>query len=180
MWRDCELELARYAKACAFEFLHNRPLAKQDQIRSLHSRKERYKFWEDLTVKLEDESYPNNKILHLGDEEFHSAFRALLLYKDIQHNTYRKWKRGEYPDHAVTRNLAPAKRSWVREDYERIWEFFGIPEAPWYSQWNWEEEPNDQLIFYTPDRIPQALKEAKRKEEKPIPTYYNKANDYTN
>lgn len=178
MWRDCELQLARYAKACAFEYLYNRPLAVNNEAKSLTSRKARFSFWNDLIEKLEDEGYPDTKIEHLGDEEFHSAFRALLLFKDIQYATFRAWKQNEYPDHAAVRNLPPAKRSWVRSDYEKIWEFFGQPEAPWYGQWGWDEEPDDQRVFYSSDRIPQALKEAKRKKEKPIPTYYKKAKDY--
>ena len=179
MWRGCELELAKYAQTFAHEFLYNRPLAKNDEAASLLSRKERYAFWNSLVEKLEDEGFPSNKITHLGDESFHSAFRSLLLYKDIQYNTFRKWKHGEYPDHVVTRDLLPAKRSWKSIDYERIWKYFGMPEAPWYGQWGWSEEPTDKLVFYTDDKVPQAAKEIQRKKDRPIPTYYKKAKDYT-
>lgn len=121
-----------------------------------------------MIEELIDKNMPDTPPSLVGEEDFHSAFRALLLYKDLQSATYRKWKQGGYPDHAVTRNLPPKKSSWKRDYYIAVWEFFGRPEFLWYGQWGWAEEPDDMKIFYTEDRIPQMQKELERKKKKPF------------
>ncbi len=174
MWRGHELQLARYTLAHAEEYYRNRPLPNLGRAESLLKRRTRYQFWRDLVMKLEDEEAPDATPALIGDKEFHSAFRALLKYKECQYLTYSKWKRNEYPDHATTRNLLSNKRSWRRENYEAIWSFFGRPDPVYYNQWGWEEEPDDMRVFYREDRIPQMLREVKRKIEKPVPAYLRK------
>jgi hypothetical protein len=175
MWRGHELQLAKYAEACALEFYKNRPLPKTDQVTSFEKRRARYHLWRDMIVELEEQGAPDTKPILMGDEEFHSAFRALLLYKECQAITFKKWKKGDYPDHASTRVLLPQKRAWKREHYEAIWAAFGRPDPIWYAQWEWGEEPNDMRVFYNEDRVPQMLREKKRKIEKPYAPFYDKA-----
>jgi hypothetical protein len=171
MWRGHELQLAKYALAHAYEFYKNRDLPKQDPAESHKKRRERWQFWRDFVTELEDQDAPDTKPALIGDEEFHSAFRALLKYKECQAITHRKWTRGEYPDHASHRNLLRAKRSWKRENYEAIWNYFGRPEPVFYGQWGWDEEPDDMKVFYREDRIPQMERERIRKIEKPLPGF---------
>lgn len=171
MWRGHELQLARYALAHAYEHYKNRPLPKENPADAHVKRRGRWQFWRDFISELEDRGAPDTKPNLLGDAEFHSGFRALLKYKECQRITFNKWKNGEYPDHACTRNLMPLKKSWRRANFENIWEFFGRPEPVWYGQWGWEEEPDDRLVFYTEDRIPQFIKEEQRRKERPLPRY---------
>lgn len=168
LWKGHELQLSRFALACSKELLLNRDLPKSGAAESLKKRKARVVNWQDFIEQMELRGCSDTLPLLIGDEDFHSAFRALLLYKDIQAETFRKWKRGGYPDHAVTRTLPPAKRAWKREFYENIWEFFGRPDPDWYGQWGWTEEPTDMLVFYTEDKIPQMQKEKQRKKDKPM------------
>lgn len=171
LWIRHELQLARFLKELAEERLLNRPLSR-DAAASLTGRKERYSQLIALIEWMEATGFPDRKPALVGDEEFHSGFRALLLLKDIQNETFNKWKHGEYPDHICTRSLLPKKASWKRIDYEKIWEFYGRPESPWYSQWNWIEEPDDTLFFYNADRKSQMVKEIARKLEKPFLPFY--------
>jgi len=171
MWRGYELQLVRYTLALAYEFYKNRPLPQSSPAEAHTKRRERWQFWRDFAFELEEAGASDEAPPLVGDEEFHSAFRALLKYKECQLLTFKKWKRGEYPDHACTRNLLPAKRSWKRDHYEAIWEFFGRPEPEWYGQWGWEEEPDDMRVFYREDRIPQAKREQRRKIDRPLPSY---------
>lgn len=170
-WRNYEVQLAYFGLALAEESI-KRPLSKGDEANSLSIRRNDVYKWETIIDKLEELEFPNDKPSLIGDEEFHSAFRSLLLFKGCQVATFKKWKRGEYIDHISTRNLLPKKTSWRRDDYMRIWEFFGMPDSEWYSQFGWTEVPNDLLYFYKEDRIPFMLKELERKKKKPVPPYF--------
>jgi hypothetical protein len=165
MWKGCELQLARFGFAMADEFYKR---AASKDIETFNKAKDRRTVMENLIAEMEARDFPDETPSLVGDEGFHSAFRALLLYKDIQATTYRKWKQGEYPDHAVTRNLLPRKSSWKRASYIAVWDFFGRPDPVWYGQFGWTEDPDDMRVFYTEDRIPQMQKEAQRKKEKPM------------
>lgn len=173
MWKGCELQLARFGHALATEFLY-RPLQGADKATRLSLRKVRLRLWTSLIEEMEDRDFPDSPPSLVGQEDFHSAFRALLLYKDIQNVTYKNWKKGLYPDHAVTRLLLPKKSSWKRDHYIAIWEYFGQPEPEWYGQWGWEEEPDDMKVFYSEDRIPQMEKEKQRKKDKPFLPFLRK------
>ena len=169
-WTGYEFELAKYGFALAQEYLQ-RPISSNNPIESLNKKKVRYQQWKQLIEFMEDQGWEAIKPSLLGDETFHSGFRSFLLYKDIQAETYKKWKKGEYPNHIVTRNLLPKKSSWVRQNYINIWEFFGQPEPNHYGQFGWEEEPDDLKIFYSEDKMPQIKKEIQRKVDKPMVSY---------
>lgn len=169
-WKGHELQLARYGLALAREFF-DRGVAHSIAVDSFNKRKKRLQDWTSLVEYMEDEQWADTTPPMVGDAEFHSGMRAFLLYKDAQAETYKKWKAGEYPDHAVTRNLLPKKSSWKRDDYIRIWEFFGRPDGKWYTQWNWEEEPDDMRFFYLEDKRPQMSKEIERKELRPVVSF---------
>lgn len=169
LWKGHELQLAKYGLAFAKEYLVNRNVPSAE---SLEKRKTRYRMWQGLIEEMERLEFEDTLPSLIGDEEFHSAFRSLLMYKECQQLTFKKWKRGEYGDHASTRYLLPRKSSWKRAYYETIWEFFGKPEPVWYGQWGWTEEPDDMKVFYTEDRIPQMLKEIKGRKENP--TFFGK------
>lgn len=111
----------------------------------------------------------------LNDEEFHSGMRAHLKYKEIQSITFKNWQKGMYSSHPFSRTLLPKRKSWRREDYIHLWEIFGRPEPVWYNQWNWAEEPDDLKMFFSEDRVPQMLKEIRRKELYPITGYLDVA-----
>lgn len=174
-WVGHELQLARLGQAFAAEFVY-RPLKGADQAERLTQRKKRLGFWTAMIEMMEDNNFPDHLPLLIGQEDFHSAFRALLLYKDVQNVTYRSWKKGLYPDHACTRLLLPRKSSWKRNDYIAIWDYFGQPEPSWYGQWGWTEEPNDLLAFYTDDRMSQVEKEKQRKKDRPFLPFMKKKN----
>lgn len=165
-WKGHELALAKLLYAITDEYV-KRPLGAKNPAEALTSRKKRRQQARDLVEYLEDHDWPEDNPSLVGEEEFHSAFRAFLLYKDIQNVTFTQWKRGKYPDHAVTRQLLPRKASWKRETYEAIWEYFGRPEPRWYGSFGWTEEPNDLLVYYTHDRVGQIKKEIQRKIDKP-------------
>ena len=167
MWVGHELQLARYTLCMAEEFLKHRKLPFASKVESLESRKRRVLTWRGLVEQMEDRSFPDDPPVLVGDEEFHSAFRAWLLFKECQELTFKQWKHGKYPDHACHRNNLPKKASWKREHYCALWDYFGRPEPVWYAQWGWEEAPDDMRVFYTEDRVPQMLKEKRRKEERP-------------
>jgi len=116
---------------------------------------------------MEDQRWDCTLPSFVGNEDFHSGFRAFLLFKDIQTQTYKKWRSGGYPEHLVTRNLPPRKSSWKRQDYLNLWEFFGQPDPAWYGQFGWEEEPDDLKVFYSEDKVPQMAKEIQRKVDRP-------------
>lgn len=166
-WRNHELELARYALTFSEELL-TRPLQKVRGAESFAYRKGLVTMWTDIINYLEEMEFPGDKPPFIGDEEFHSGFRAFLLLKGCQIATFRGWKKGIYPDHVVTRNLPPKKRSWKREDYHRIWEVFGRPESFHFGSFGWSEEPDDCKYFYTPDREPHMIKEIQRKIKTPV------------
>lgn len=172
MWRGCELQLAKYALTLANERLYQRPLSLAAAADSLVSRRTAVAKWQGLIKEFEDRDYPDNVPVLLGDEEFHSAFRALLLYKDCQATTFERYKAGFYPPHAVIRNLLPKKASWKREDFENIWEYFGRPDPTWYGQWGWEEEPDPDRVFYSTDRVPYIEYRKRRKKEQPHPPFF--------
>ena len=165
-WTNHELSLAYYAKALAAERII-RPLPSDNQVQSLNNRKKEHRVWQDICEFLEDKEYPPDNPALVSDEEFHSGFRSLLLYKGIQDETFKAWKRGDYLDHACTKALLPRKSSWITADYERIWEFFGQPRTSWYEQLGWTDEPTDKLYFYTENRVPHMKKELQRKKDKP-------------
>ena len=171
MWKEHELQLARFALVLAEEHLYNRDLPNANKTEVLANRQKRRDIWTGLIEEMEARNCPDTKPALIGDEEFHSAFRALLLYKDIQATTYKKWKKGQYPDNKITRGLLPKKSSWKRTDYERIWDAFGRPDPQWYIQWGWKEEPDDMKVFYSEDRIPQMEKEKQRKKERPVVSF---------
>lgn len=164
-WMGHELALAKFMLALANEGLH-RPLG-PDKAFSLFLRKKRLRETIALVEYMESLGWPDTKPLFIGDEEFHSGTRAFLLYKEMQDITFRMWKRGQYPVHAITRNLLPRKSSWYRQTYITLWEFFGRPEPVHYRKFGWTEEPNDMLMFYTPDRISFMAKQMERKRAKP-------------
>jgi hypothetical protein len=165
-WKGYELALAEFMLAITEEIL-TRPFAKSNAAESLLLRKARRQRTRDLVEFMEDNGWDNSRPPLIGDPDFHSAFRSFLLYKDVQHTTFKNWKSGKYPDHAVTRALLPRKASWKRPTYEAIWEFFGRPASNWYGQFGWVEEPNDLLVFYSEDRIGQITKEIQRKIDRP-------------
>jgi hypothetical protein len=165
MWKNHELALAQYGLAFAKEWL-----ARAGRVgpEILAGRRTRVAQWSGLVDELGERNFPVNPMPLLGDEEFHSAFRALLLYKDLQEQTFTRWKRGVYPDHASTRGLLTKKSSWKREDYERIWEFFGLPDhSEWYGGQGWTEDPDPDRVFYTTDRVPYMVRRKKVMAEKP-------------
>lgn len=167
LWIGHELQLGRFGLALAKEFLVRSTAVTGDKAAALTRRKLRYQTWVSMVEHMEELDFPDEPPSLLGDEEFHSAFRAWLLYKDAQSTTYRAWKRGEYPDHVSTRSLLPRKSSWKRDHYIAIWDFFGRPDGAWYSKLGWTEEPDDMRVFYSEDRIPQAQKEKQRKKDRP-------------
>lgn len=166
-WAGHELQLSRFGLALATEFLHRALAVKGNKAEVLATRKKRFMLWRTMVEQIEDLDFPDEKPSLIGQEDFHSAFRAWLLYKDMQKETFQKWKRGEYPKHLVTNFLLPKKSSWKSVHYEAIWEYFGKPEGVWYSKLGWAETPDDMSVFYTEDRIPQAEKEKQRKKERP-------------
>lgn len=166
-WKGHELQLAKYGQALVTEYFNKIPKEDTD-AENFQRRKERLKKWNLLVEYMEDLEWEDSKPILIGDESFHSGFRAFLLYKDIQLVTFRNWKHGLLPQHAVTRNLLPKKSSWKREDYINIWEIFGRPEPSWYGQWGWTEEPDDMKFFYSEDKRPQMEKEIERKIERPV------------
>lgn len=166
-WEGHEISLVRYATALSKEVIRRHT----GDAFSLQKLKERLRMWLHIRERLEDAGWPETTPELLGDEEFHSAFRAYLLYKGCQIETYKIWKSGGYPDHISTRNLLPRKTSWKRSDYERIWEFFGRPESRWYGELGWTEEPDDMKMFLSEDKRPQIEKELQRKIEKPMVGY---------
>lgn len=175
MWSGHELQLGRYALAIANEFLSNRPLPSAAiAAKSLAGRRKRYHAWLSAVEFMEENNFPDTLPSLIGDEKFHSGFRSLLLFKDIQAQTFYKWKRGEYPDHACIRGLLPRKASWRRDQYFRVWAYFGMPDSKWYGQFDWKEEPNDRLFFYSEDRISQMDKEIERKKLKPFAPFYKR------
>lgn len=165
MWKGRELNLVKYGQALAREFLR-RPLSKYNPDGSLLARRNRLAKFNALYKEFEARGFVDQPMPLLGDEEFHSAFRALLLYKDLQAETFKKFKKGEYPDHLTTRHL-PRKASWKPAQYEAIWEFFGKPPHGWYGQWGWTEEPNPDLVFYDTSREPYIVYRKRRKKEAP-------------
>lgn len=172
MWLNHDRHLVDYTIALCKEYL-GRPLPKQYPSEALKKRRARLAKWRSLGKKLESLNFPLDPMPLIGDEDFHSAFRALLLRKDIEVETFRKFKRGEYPDHLCTRALLPKKSSWKRKDYEGIWEFFGQPDAQWYGKFGWTEEPNPDLVFYTTDRIPYIIRRKRIKATKPNQPWFN-------
>lgn len=169
-WEGHEMSLVQYGMALTKEMIR-RHTGGADTLQKL---KERLRMWLHIQERLEDAEWPDTPPELLGDEEFHSAFRAYLLYKGCQIETYKIWKSGGYPDHISTRNLLPRKTSWKRSDYERIWEFFGQPKSYWYGTLGWSEEPNDLLMFLSEDKRPQIKKEIQRKIDKPMVGYLMK------
>jgi hypothetical protein len=166
-WRGFEAELAKYALALSEEMLYNRALNASSSATSLLARRQRVSAWKTLYGELLERDFPEFPPVLVGDDEFHSAFRSLLLYKDIQHETFTNYKRGKYPKHLATKDLPPKKPSWKREDYERIWEYFGRPDPVWYAQWGWVETPDPDKVFYHTNRVPYIEYRKKRKAEKP-------------
>lgn len=171
-WKGCELALCRYGLALCTEFL-----ARADDnisATTFATRRENVNRWKQLIAELEDRDFPDDMPPFTGEPEFHSAFRSLLLFEDIRAATFSKWKRGEYPDHASTRNLLPRKSSWKRENYFKIWDFFGRPDPEWYGQFGWSEEADDMKFWITPDRVPYMARELKRKKDKPMAPFLMK------
>jgi hypothetical protein len=175
LWSGYELRLAHYGLACAEEMLSNRALAKADPAGSLERRRLNVGRWRGLVRELEDAGFSDDLPPLFGDEEFHSAFRALLLYKDIQAQTFKLWKAGRYPNHVIFNDLPIRKASWKRELFERIWNIFGRPQPPWYGQFGWTEEPNDRLVFYGEDREPYYEQRMRRRAANPIRPYLKRA-----
>lgn len=177
-WRGSELELARYSLVLAKRFLET-PLAKGNEAASFEYRKNLYSMWENIVELLEEMEFPEGKPSLIGDEEFHSGFRAFLLHKGCEIATFKQWQKGGYPDHVATRTLLPKKKSWRRDDYLRLWDVFGRPDSFHYGELGWTEEPDDLKYFYTLDREPHMLKEIRRKKEKPVAPYLERVKDGT-
>jgi len=174
-WKGYEYQLALYGLALAKEW-YGRPLptSASNKLDSFNTRKQRYQQWKALVEFIEDQEWNNSKPQFIGEEEFHSGMRSFLLFKDCLSQTFKNWKEGVYPDHAVTRNLLPRKSSWKREDFLRIWDVFDRPEPVWYAQWGWEEEPDDTRMYYSADRQSQILKEIERKRDRPMVSFLQK------
>lgn len=168
-WKGYELDLARYALALAEEWML-RPLGK-DAESSFKVRKETIVMWREIIEFLEDKGFREKQHALIGDEDFHSGWRSLLLYKEIQDETFKAWKQGKYQNHMCTKSLLPKKASWVIADFERIWETFGRPKGHWYAELGWTEEPTNMRFFYLENKVPFMLKEIKRKIEKPYAPY---------
>lgn len=168
-WSGHELQLTRYLLAICKE--HRKREPKTNKAKAFRLRQERVDLFTSLIAELQALNWPDDPPSLIGDEKFHSGFRSLLLFKDIQGVTYKKWKNGEYPDHVCTRDLPAKKYSWKKKYYLNIWNYFDRPEPVWYNQWGWDEEPDDMQFYYNVDLIPQMKKEEKRKEERP----YSKA-----
>jgi hypothetical protein len=174
LWKGHELQLAKYSLEVAKEWLYNRPLNKGRPVESLDIRRKTVSRWTTLIEELQERNFPDTLPSLIGEEDFHSAFRAALLHKEICRLTFQKFKQGEYPDHAVIRNKLPHKTSWKRHDYEEIWKYFGKPSPIWYAQFNWTEEPTDKLIFYTEDRYTIFQDRKTRQEANPMQPWLNK------
>jgi hypothetical protein len=174
-WKGHEISLAKYGLALAQNHLY-RP-ANASKAMTLTQRKLHMSMWQQMIEALEDRGFPEDPPPLIGDEEFHSAFRAFLLYRDIQAETFKLWKKGKYPNHVVTRDLLPKKSSWKRQHYVDIWEYFDRPEPKWYAQFGWTEEPDDMRVFYSEDRVPQMLKEKQRKIDRPFASFLVKKKD---
>lgn len=172
-WKGYEREFAKYALTLARQFIAS-PLAKNDEASSFAARKRILSMWEAISELVEEMDFPDKQPPLINDGEFHSGFRSFLLLKGCEIATFKKWKKGEYPDHAVTRSLLPKKKSWKREDYHRIWEVFDRPESFHYGTLGWAEEPDDLKYFYTKDREPHMIKEIRRKKDKPVVPYLAK------
>ena len=164
-WQGHELQLTKFLLEICKEHRNREPAS--DKARQFRIRQERVDLFTSLIAELQALDWPDDQPSLIGSEAFHSGFRSLLLFKDIQGVTFTKWKKGEYPDHLCTRKLPPKKYSWKRQYYFDIWEYFGRPEPVWYNQWKWKEEPDDLQFYYNEDLIPQMKKEQKRKEERP-------------
>ena len=173
MWKTHELQLAKFGLVTSLEWLNNRPLSGKNQAASFKSRQNTVIKWREMVEWLEDNSFPDTVPDLIGDEDFHSAFRAYLLYKDIQTETFRRFKKGLYPRHAVTKDLLPRKSSWRRFHFEAIWEFFGQPDAPYYGKFNWTEAPDDSKLFYEKDKSPYLADRFRRQAANPVEPWFN-------
>src|SRR5574343_1484999 len=171
-WSGHELQLARYSLALAEESLRRVNRKRRITADELTQRKYYVSMRRSMVEALEDRNFPDSQPALIGQEDFHSAMRAYLLYRDIQNTTFKLCKRGFYPKHITTSNLLPRKASWKREHFEAIWEYFDRPESESYAQFNWTEEPDDLRLFYSDDRIPQMQKERQRKIDRPMPSFF--------
>jgi hypothetical protein len=174
LWKGHELQLAKYGKELAREFLYNRPLAQQRSTESLESRRLAFSNWTKLINELEERNFPDTLPSLIGEEDFHSAFRASLLYKEHRGLTYKKFKQGSYPNHAIIRALPPHIKNWKRQDFELVWQHFGKPELVWYSKFGWTEEPDDRNVFYSEDRKTIFQDRTERQTANPIQPWYKK------
>lgn len=170
-WEGSELSLAKFVVASLEERII-RPLKDTDNATTvLQTRKAMLLKWRDIVNFLEEAEYPDVPPRFFNLPEFHSGIRSLLLDKDCKIQTFKKWKNGDYPDHACTRNLLPKKGSWVRKDYLNLWEFFGRPEPAIYNNLGWTDEISDLRYFYRLDRVPQMLWEISRKVDRPMVSF---------
>ena len=152
LWKNHELKLAHYGLAMATEFLKNRP---HPSAESLDKRRTRVAQWTGLIQQLEERNFPEDPHPLIGIEDFHSRFRALLLFKDLQDQTFKRWSAGAYPEHAIFKDVPLKKGAWKQDFYERIWDTFGRPpHSEWYAGRGWTEEPAYDTVYYTTDQVP--------------------------
>jgi hypothetical protein len=176
LWRGHELALAKHALAFAEESFNRVSLSDSERYLAW---KERVLKWRDLVEYMEELGFKYSLPSLIGDEDFHSAYRAWMLFKDIQRETYKKWKHGGYADHASTRALLPKKTQWKRDHYLAIWEHFGRPPlSDWYQTQAWEEEPDDTKLFLSEDREPFINWLTAYKKKYPISPYFSPKKTY--
>lgn len=168
MWRFHELQLARRTLALAEERL-KRPMKTKEKgaIRAaLLRRRATVKEWKNRVHDMDEGGFEDTIFSMWGDEDFHSAFRSLLLWKGLEYHTFLLFKKKFYDvKHPAISGLPKTKKHWHRKMYEDIWYHFGRPSSLWYERFNWKEEPNPDLVFYRKDRV--TIKEGYK--NKPIP-----------